>query len=126
MKTIAQLIEELFHTHRRADGREYTYKEIVAALDGKVEQSHLSKLRTGKITNPSRETLLALCRFFQVSPTYFFPELDILPQPAVPATADESLQFVLRSSGLRPEVQSKLQALIQALRHDDEEGGQAP
>ena len=119
MKTIAQLIDDLLYTHRKPDGREYTYKEIAEALDRRVEPSHLSKLRTGKITNPGRETLLDLCRFFQIPPSYFFPELDILPKPPITSTTDEALHVTLRSSGLRPHVQTKLEELIQALRQEE-------
>jgi transcriptional regulator with XRE-family HTH domain len=119
MKTLAELVNDLFQTHRRPDGREYTYKEVTVALDGVVEPSHLSKLRTGKITNPGRETLLSLCRFFNIAPTYFFPELDALPrsssrQPV--ATQVHSLRLALRSAGLQPEVEEKLEELIVALQ----------
>lgn len=115
MKTVGQLVDELFHTHRRPDGREYTYQEICTALDGAIEPSQLSRLRNGKVTNPGRETLLALCRFFQVRPSYFFPELEQLPPPAE-ATQPDALQVALRSSGLRPDVQAKLEDLIQTLK----------
>ena len=120
MSTVAQLVDSLFRTHRRPDnGREYTYKEVCVALGGDIEPSHLSKLRSGKIPNPGRETLLALCRFFKVSPTYFFPELEALPgseNNAVEASQAHLLHIVLRSAGLRPDVEEKLEALIQALR----------
>jgi len=119
MKTLAELVDDLFRTHRRPDGREYTYKEVTVALGGVVEPSHLSKLRTGKITNPGRETLLSLCRFFNIRPTYFFPELDSLPSssnyPEV-ATQVNSLRLALRSAGLQPEVEEKLEELILALQ----------
>jgi transcriptional regulator with XRE-family HTH domain len=121
MKTVAELINDLFRTHRRADGREYTHKDVSVALGGLVEPSHLSKLRTGKITNPSRETLLALCNFFQVPSSYFFPELPSLPAPqATGAEAQKDLvRLALRSAGLRPEVEAKLEELINALGQQD-------
>jgi transcriptional regulator with XRE-family HTH domain len=119
MKILSELVDDLFRTHRRPDGREYTYKEVTVALGGVVEPSHLSKLRTGKITNPGRETLLSLCRFFSIAPTYFFPELDALPRsssdPEV-ATQVNSLRLALRSAGLQPEVEKKLEELILALQ----------
>lgn len=116
MSTIAELVEDLFRTHRRPDGREYTNREVSLALAGQVEPSHLSKLRNGRITNPGRDTLLLLCRFFNVSPSYFFPELDM---PPINAEANdqqtESLHVALRSAGLSPQVREKLEALIRAL-----------
>ncbi len=118
MKTVAELIDQLFRTHRRPDGREYTYKEVSLALDRAVEPSHLSKLRTGKITNPGRETLLGLCRFFQVPPSYFFPELELSSQSADSSIDNQAspVQIALRSTGLSPEVQEKLEELIRALQ----------
>ncbi len=124
MKSVAELIDNLFRTYRRSDGREYTYKDVSVALQGIVEPSHLSKLRTGKITNPGRDTLLALCRFFQVSPTYFFPELELLqqtPQEKEKAKQDALLSVALRSTGLHPEVEKKLEQLIRALQQTEEE-----
>jgi transcriptional regulator with XRE-family HTH domain len=113
-KTVAELVDDLFRTRRRSDGREYTYMDVAVKLNGAVEPSHLSKIRNGKITNPGRDTLLALCRFFEVSPTYFFPELDLpLDKPAEP---EDPLQVALRSTGLQPEVQKKLEELIKAMQ----------
>ena len=118
IKTVAELVDQLFHTHHKPDGREFTHKEVSLALGGAVEPSHLSKLRNGKIPNPGRETLLALCNFFKVPPSYFFPELDALEQQARQAQ-DDLLHVALRSAGLSPEVQNKLEALIQALKTDE-------
>lgn len=117
MPTVAELVEDLFQTHRRPDGREYTNREVSLALGGQVEPSHLSKLRNGKITNPGRETLLLLCRFFNTPPSYFFPELD-MPQTSqeVGNPQGESLHVALRSAGLSPQVREKLEALIQAIK----------
>ena len=122
MKTVAELLDNLFLTHRRPDGREYTYKDVSQGLQGIVDPSHLSKLRTGKITNPGRDTLLALCRFFQVPPSYFFPELDFLSQPDkndAEMSQTNTLGIALRSKGLRPEVKEKLEELIRALQQEE-------
>lgn len=117
MSTVAELVEDLFRTHCRPDGREYTNREVSLALDGQVEPSHLSKLRNGRITNPGRDTLLLLCRFFNVSPSYFFPELDMSQiNEASEHPQAEALHVALRSSGLSPQVQEKLEALIRALQ----------
>jgi transcriptional regulator with XRE-family HTH domain len=75
MLTVAELIDALFRSHRKPDGREYTYREVSEALEGKLTPSHIGKLRSGVIEDPKRETLLALCQFFSVPPDYFFPEL---------------------------------------------------
>ena len=116
--TVADLINNLFSSHLRPDGREYTNKEVCDSLGNAIETSHLSRLRKGKIANPGRDTLLALCRFFRVPPSYFFPEL-------AENTNEESvdpemmMQIALRSSGVLPDVQQKLAALIRSLRPKD-------
>lgn len=117
MQTVADLINNLFRTHRRPDGREFTHREVSMSIGGVVEPSHLSKLRTGKIANPSRETLLALCNFFEVPPSYFFPEISALPKPenVQDESQKELVRLALRSAGLRPEVEAKLEELIKAL-----------
>lgn len=76
MPTFTDLINQLFATHPNPQtGREYTAVEIVVVSQGKIAEGHLRGLRSGRIKNPTRETLLALCRVFRVQPIYFFPEL---------------------------------------------------
>src|SRR5205085_11944420 len=93
------------------------------ALDRMIEPSHLGKLRNGTIQNPKRDTLSALCRFFQVSPTYFFPELDGLgaPEGTVPAQVD--LNTLMATINLQPEAKRQLAAFLRALQteHPDED-----
>lgn len=116
-KTVAELIDDLFLTHRRDDGKEYTHTEVCVALKGAIEPGHLSKLRNGVIKNPSRETLLALCTFFQVEPTYFFPELEPSKQSV---KGEDPIAVALGSSQLSPAVRRKLLELIQLLNDDQE------
>lgn len=118
---IANLINALFRTYKSSDNQEYSNKEVCDALDGAIEASHLSRLRKGKIANPGRDTLLALCRFFRVPPSYFFPELQTIEHdadanPEHIEANDPMLQIALKSTGITPEVQEKLEQLIRALR----------
>jgi transcriptional regulator with XRE-family HTH domain len=118
---IANLINALFRTYKRSDGQEYSNKEVCDALGDDIEASHLSRLRKGKIANPGRDTLLALCRFFRVPPSYFFPELQTAEHntdssPEHVEENDPMLQIALKSTGITPEVQEKLEQLIRALR----------
>lgn len=97
--SFAELLNDLFRRRRRPDGREYTYMEVALALDGAIEPAHLSRLRNGKIANPGREAILALCRFFEVAPAYFFPELaQTAGASAVPE--QDALRAALRSAGI--------------------------
>ena len=118
MHTVAQLVNDLFDTHRKPDGKEYTHKEVSVATGGAIDPSYLSKLRNDKIANPGRDTLLALCRFFRVPPSYFFPELDqFTNEMPLPATSNP-LRVALRASGLQPGVQEKIEQLIRALQDE--------
>jgi transcriptional regulator with XRE-family HTH domain len=120
MKTVGELVDELFKTHRRSDGREHTYQEIAVKLGGAIEPSHISKLRTGKIANPGRDTLLALCRFFEVPPSYFFPELTT---PTLTSEEEaKQTEMVLRStmSGLE-ELHENIRDTLRKLKGTHEE-----
>ena len=117
--TFADLIDNLFKTHKRLDGKEYSLTEVCEALDGSVAPSYLSRLRSGKITNPGRETLIGLCRFFKVSPTYFFPELADLDLNEEVYKGD--VTFVFRGDSLDADSQAKIDELIAALRRAQEE-----
>jgi transcriptional regulator with XRE-family HTH domain len=119
--TFAQLIDNLFRTHRRPDGKEYSLTEVCEALDGSVAPSYLSRLRSGKITNPGRETLIGLCRFFKVSPTYFFPELaDLELTDEVYKKESRDITLVFRGDSLDPEAQAKIDELVAALMRAQE------
>ncbi len=120
MTTVGQLINDLFATHRRPDGKEYTHKEISVASGGAIEASYLSRLRNDKIPNPGRDTLLALCRFFKVSPSYFFPELDAISAELLSGEGSPNqLRVALRSAGLTPAVQTHIEELVKALQKEE-------
>lgn len=72
---VAGLINHLFDVRRHTDGRQYSNREVGLALQRSNPGAHIAKLRNGRIKNPTRETLLVLCRVFHVAPSYFFPEL---------------------------------------------------
>lgn len=114
MKTIAELVDDLFKTHRRSDGKEYTYQEITIKLGGAIDPSHLSKLRNGRIANPGRDSLLALCRFFQVPPSYFFPEL-AEHEEGYEEESSDPVESALRSTVADPDIRESLRDLIRKL-----------
>ncbi|MBM7846673.1 helix-turn-helix domain-containing protein [Herpetosiphon giganteus] len=111
--TFAELIDHLFQTHKRPDGKEYSLTEVSEALNGAVAPSYLSRLRNGKINNPGRETIIGLCRFFKVTPTYFFPELEDLDLENKEYTRD--ITIIFRGDTLDQESRLKLNELIVAL-----------
>lgn len=117
-KTIGELVDQLFKTHRRPDGKEYTYQEVADGVNSELDPTYIGKLRSGKVPNPGRNTLKLLCLFFQVPSAYFFPELEgMAPANEDPSIAGEhQIRLALRSAGLSPDVQNYLQGLIKALR----------
>lgn len=85
--TLADLLNRLFQLRRHPSGREYSLREVAAAARGEVGRETIHALRNGINKNPTRNTLLALCLFFEVPSSYFFPEIDetqLKPLPARP------------------------------------------
>lgn len=111
---VAELIDQLFKTHVRPNGKEYTYLEVSQALGGELDPSLIGKLRSGKTKNPSRNTLKLICSFFNVPPSYFFPDLNQITEQE--ATPEEQLDTALRSLGLEPDMQAHLKAFVDAVR----------
>jgi transcriptional regulator with XRE-family HTH domain len=120
VKTTTELINDLFDRYRRPDGREFTYLEVAMGLGGAIEPGHLSKLRTGRITNPGRETVLALCQFFKVPSAYFFPELEPPEEGAEHEPINplpEALRFIgITDAELQAEIEDFLRTLAKKLR----------
>lgn len=108
MKT-EELIDELFHLHLKGDGTEYTNREVAKVLG--CDASYIGKLRRGLITNPGRDTLLGLAKFFGVPITYFFPEMT-----EAPIDADVQVSVALRSAGLDEDERSHIKAIIDMIR----------
>jgi transcriptional regulator with XRE-family HTH domain len=123
MNTMGELVDNLFRTKRKTNGREYTYKEVCVGVGGAIDPSYLSKLRNGQIDNPGRDTLLYLCRFFKVPPSYFFPELEP-PDTETEYREDPirmAARLAARGSGVSVAVQQKLEELLKAMRGDTKE-----
>lgn len=113
----AELVDQLFKTHVRPDGKEYTYQEVSHALGGELDPTLIGKLRSGKTKNPSRNTLKLLCSFFKVPPSYFFPDLSPIQEQI--ATSEQEAHMFLRSLELDPDMQAHLKAFVEAVRKRD-------
>jgi len=76
--TLSEKVDRLFRIYPSPRGREYTYREVAAAISQQDSVSfspaYLWQLRTGVKENPTMRHLQALGRFFDVSPAYFFGE----------------------------------------------------
>src|SRR6266496_3348201 len=97
--TTADLVDHLFKTHLKEDGREYSYQEVSKGTGGELEASYIAKVRRGVIKNPGRDALKYLCVFFKVPADYFFPDLTPLTSPD---KIQDQFKVVLRSMGLSP------------------------
>ena len=117
MNIVAELVNDLFRTHRKPDGREYSNREVVSALGGQVSADALSKIRRGDITNPGRNTLLLLCQFFNVPPSYFFPEWSAAPASEVSETDETAVALARQIAELPPEARVQLAKFLEALRN---------
>lgn len=106
----AERLDHLFRTAHPKGRGPYTPAEVAAAIneaadDRVVSGTYLWLLRTGERDNPTMKHLIAIARFFGVSPTYFFPD-DAMQQDAVPAeltaalSDDKVREMALRAAGL--------------------------
>jgi transcriptional regulator with XRE-family HTH domain len=72
---IAKRLQHLFENKRRPDGKRYSYREVLAAIDAAggptMSIGYLSQLVTGARTNPMMDAVQALAKFFEVPLSYF-------------------------------------------------------
>jgi len=109
-KSVAELIDELFKTHKKPDGRELSYQEVARMTGNQLNPTHISKMRNGSITNPTRNSLLLLCQVFRIPAAYFFPELE-----ATTEEVDSERAFARRAANLPKEAQAHLAAFLETL-----------
>ncbi|WP_328290725.1 helix-turn-helix domain-containing protein [Nocardia aurantiaca] len=70
-------LDALFETGNAPGARAHTNSEVAAQLTAwghPISKPYLSQLRSGLRTDPSRETIAALARYFRVRPDYFADE----------------------------------------------------
>jgi transcriptional regulator with XRE-family HTH domain len=127
---LAEKIDYLFRTHPSPRGREYSYREVAAAMsrpgtaDGAVpviSAGYLWGLRTGVKDNPTLRHLEGLARFFDVAPSYFFDEeLSAFPETDVRLLAASSKAVLRRVAvtllGLSEESLNAVLAVASQLR----------
>lgn len=103
-------LDYLFQTIRRGDGRQYAPADVAEAINEAaghdvISGTYVWQLRTGRRSNPTYKHMVALSRFFKVSPAYFFDDAD-LERGALPAEVSAAVQndkvrdIALRTVGL--------------------------
>ena len=96
---LADRLEKLFETVRKADGSRYTQTEVVEGTHGVLTRVYLWKLRTGRATNPGFQIIKSLADFFQVDTNYFTQsEVDAAGE-TVARPAGRYLQAILERAG---------------------------
>jgi transcriptional regulator with XRE-family HTH domain len=123
---IASRLDHLFRTVHPKDRGPYTAAEIAAAINDAAGEhvigaTYIWQLRTGRRDNPTYKHLLALSRFFGVSPMYFFDEAEA-ERGAIPAEVtaalkdDEVREITLRAVGLSEHSLKAIRAMIDSAR----------
>lgn len=81
--SIAYALDTLFRSVRRADGQEYSHREVdryvTNYLGHRVSDVYIGQLRRGDATDPRKSVMLGLARFFRVEPTYFMTSENLAP-----------------------------------------------
>lgn len=108
---LAQRLDLLFRTTiDPGTGRQFTITKAArviseAAADAGISIGYLQQLRSGGRDNPTYRQLIALSRFFGVSPAYFFEDAELergaIPADAALALKDQHIrEIALRAAGL--------------------------
>ncbi|HEX4832086.1 MAG TPA: hypothetical protein VH478_13450 [Trebonia sp.] len=107
---IAARLEHLFRTVHPAGRGPYTPADVAAAINADAREDVISGqyiwlLRTGRRDNPTYKHLIAISRFFGVSPMFFFddPETErgAIPAEVAVALQDDAVRdLALRAAGL--------------------------
>jgi len=91
--TLAAKVDYLFRQIHPRGRKSFTHPEVAAATG--LSTGLLSALRSGKNTNPTKETIERLAKFFGVPVAYFFDD-----QTTEQITAQIALAAVLRDAGV--------------------------
>jgi transcriptional regulator with XRE-family HTH domain len=108
---LAARLDLLFRTVvNPADGKPYSVAAVARAIneatgDSAISAGYVWQLKTGRRDNPTYRQLIALSRFFGVSPAFFFEEAETargaIPADAALALKDDGVrEIALRAAGL--------------------------
>ena len=123
---LATRIDLLLRSGRPHDQRPYTPAEVADAINADaggevISGTYIWQLRTGRRDNPTYKHLIALSRFFGVSPTYFFDESETqrgaVPADVAFALRDDAIRTIaLRSAGLSEHSLTAINDMITSAR----------
>lgn len=122
---LAQRLRYLFENKRKPDGKRYSYREVLKAIDERggpsMSVGYLSQLVTGVRTNPMMDAVQALAKFFEVPLSYFDAHEDTEETnqrlKLVAALQHAGVQDVaMRTVGLPPESIDLVLSMIDRVR----------
>lgn len=122
---IASRLDHLFRTVHPRDRKPYTPAEVAAEINADggsvISPTYIWQLRTGRRDNPTYKHLIALARFFGVSPMYFFDDAeagrDAVPaEVAVALKHDEVREIALRAAGLSEHSLKAIRTMVDSAR----------
>jgi transcriptional regulator with XRE-family HTH domain len=122
----ASRLDHLFRTVHPHDRGPYTPAEVAAAInaaegDNVISATYMWQLKTGRRDNPTYKHVIALSRFFGVSPAYFFEEAEtergaIPPEVALALKDDAVRDLALRAAGLSEHSLTAIAGLVDSAR----------
>lgn len=119
LSTLAGKLNYLFRTAHPKGRGPYTHQEVHAATT--ISPALLSALRSGKATNPTKDTLERLARFFGVAPAYFFDDVaaeqTVAQLGLLAALRDGDVaRLAMRAAGLSTESLESIRATVDRMR----------
>ena len=122
----ASRLDHLFRTVHPQDRGPYTPAEVAAAINAAargnvISATYMWQLRTGRRDNPTYKHLIALSRFFGVSPTYFFDDAETergaMPPEVVLALKEDAVRdLALRAAGLSEHSLKAIAGMVDSAR----------
>ena len=122
---IAERLQYLFENKRKPDGKKYSYREAIRAIEeaggASISVGYLSQLVNGVRTNPMMDAIQGLAKFFGVPLSYFDEHEDTEETneqlKLVAALQHAGVQDVaMRTVGLPPESVKLVLSMIDRVR----------
>jgi transcriptional regulator with XRE-family HTH domain len=106
----------LFEEKRKPDGTRYSQKEVFESAPGVLNRLYLWRLRKGKAFRPSYPVVKALADFFDVPPSYFFENGEIVADVVEDEDQNNLVQQIaLRSAGLDKDGKQAVLFMIESI-----------